>query len=70
MRMVRTARLEADVNVEVAKSFCDDVQKKAIGAEVIKTLKPDQLMVKTVRDELVRLMDPAYPRFEHLGGGL
>ena len=62
MRQVRTALLEADVHVEVAKAFCDEVHQKAIGAEVIKTLKPDQLMVKLVHDELVSLMGPVDPR--------
>ncbi|HNQ23188.1 MAG TPA: signal recognition particle protein [Phycisphaerae bacterium] len=62
MRQVRTALLEADVNLEVARRFCDEVQAKAIGQEVIKTLKPDQLMVKIVHDELVELMGPVDPR--------
>ncbi len=62
LRQVRTALLEADVHVQVAKEFCDEVQQKALGAEVIKTLKPDQLMVKIIYDELVRLMGPVDPR--------
>ena len=47
MRSIRTALLEADVNVEIATEFCNSVKQKAIGAEVIKTLKPDQLLVKS-----------------------
>ncbi len=62
MEQVRTALLEADVHLEVARKFCDDVLHKAIGAEVIKTLKPDQLIIQIVRDELVQLMGPVDPR--------
>ncbi|MCS7034647.1 MAG: signal recognition particle protein [Phycisphaerae bacterium] len=58
MREVRTALLEADVNLKVVNEFCDHVLKKAIGAEVIKSLQPDQLMIKIVYDELVNLMGP------------
>jgi len=69
MREIRTALIEADVNLEVAREFCAEVQKKAIGEEVIKTLKPDQLMVKIVRDELVRLMGPVDPRIPFVAPG-
>jgi len=62
MQDVRTALLEADVNVQVAGRFCDDVIRKAIGAEVVKTLHPDQVMVKIVHDELIRLLGPVDPR--------
>ncbi|MGE3182464.1 MAG: signal recognition particle protein, partial [Phycisphaerae bacterium] len=58
MREVRTALLEADVNVEVARKFVDDVTQKAIGQEVLNTLKPEQVMIKVVHDELVNLMGP------------
>jgi signal recognition particle subunit SRP54 len=58
MREVRTALLEADVNFEVVREFCDNVIKKAAGQEVIKSLQPGQLMVKIVYDELVNLMGP------------
>ncbi len=69
MREIRTALLEADVNLEVARAFCDEVQAKAIGAEVIQTLKPDQLMVKLVHDELVALMGPVDPRIPFVTPG-
>ncbi|MHC4609440.1 MAG: signal recognition particle protein [Planctomycetota bacterium] len=69
MRQVRTALMEADVNLEVAREFCAEVHKKAIGAEVIKTLKPDQVMVKIVHDELVRLMGPVDPRIPFVTPG-
>jgi len=62
MRDVRTALLEADVHLDVVKSFCNQVVEKAIGAEVIKTLHPEQVMVKIVHDELIRLMGPVDSR--------
>ena len=58
MREVRTALLEADVNVEVAKQFCDEVVQDALGAEVVKSLKPGQQMIGIVNDRLVQLMGP------------
>src|SRR5918999_873909 len=58
MREVRTALLEADVNFKVVKDFTDRVVEKAIGQEVVKTLKPGEVMVKIVYDELVELMGP------------
>src|SRR5947199_9356450 len=62
MREVRTALLEADVNFKVVKDFTDSVTQKAIGQEVIKSLKPGELMVKIVYDELVNLMGPVDTR--------
>jgi signal recognition particle subunit SRP54 len=58
MREVRTALLEADVNFKVVKDFTDKVVEKAIGQEVIKSLKPGELMVKIVYDELLELLGP------------
>ncbi len=58
MRDVRKALLEADVNYDVVKKFCKDVTEAAIGAEVIKSLHPGQVMVKIVSDELTKLMGP------------
>ncbi len=58
MREVRKALLEADVNYHVVKQFCKDVTKAALGAEVIKSLHPGQMMVKIVSDELTKLMGP------------
>jgi signal recognition particle subunit SRP54 len=58
MRDVRKALLEADVNYNVAKQFCNEVKNAAIGAEVIKSLHPGQVMVKIVNDELTKLMGP------------
>jgi len=62
MREVRTALLEADVNFKVVRDFTDRVLEKAIGQEVIKTLKPGEVMVKIVYDELVGLMGPVDTR--------
>jgi len=56
MKDVRKALLAADVNFKVAKSFTDEVKKKALGQNVITSLKPKELMVKIVHDELVALM--------------
>src|SRR6185437_7011980 len=62
MRNVRTALLEADVNFGVVKDFVDKVQQKAMGQEVIRSLKPGELMVKIVYDGLVELMGPVDTR--------
>jgi len=56
MDEVRTALLEADVHYEIVETFCDNVQEKAVGQEVLSSLKPAQLMIKIVHDELVRLL--------------
>ena len=56
MREVRMALLEADVNYKVAKTFTDTVKKKAMGMNVLTAVKPSQLMVKIVHDELAELM--------------
>jgi signal recognition particle subunit SRP54 len=69
MREVRKALLEADVNYHIVKQFCNDVQAAAIGAEVIKSLRPDQVMVKIVFDELVKLMGPVDTRIYYVSPG-
>lgn len=56
LKDVRRALLDADVNYKVAKSFTDDVKKKALGMNVLTAVKPGQLMVKIVHDELAALM--------------
>jgi signal recognition particle subunit SRP54 len=58
LREVRTALLSADVNYKVAKEFIARVQEKAVGQDVIKTVRPGQQVVKIVYDELVELMGP------------
>jgi signal recognition particle subunit SRP54 len=56
MKEVRRALLDADVNFKIAKDFTNTVKEKAMGQQVLKSLKPGQLMVKIVRDELALLM--------------
>ena len=56
LKDVRRALLDADVNYKVAKSFTDTVKKKALGMNVLTAVKPGQLMVKIVHDELAELM--------------
>ena len=56
LKDVRRALLDADVNYKVAKQFTDTVKAKALGQNVINAIKPGELMVKIVHDELARLM--------------
>ena len=59
LREVRRALLEADVALEVVRTFTDKVRDKAVGAEIVKSVKPGQMVVKIVHDAMV----------ETLGGG-
>lgn len=56
LREIRVALLEADVALPVVKKFIDDVRPQAVGEAVIKSIKPGQLVVKIVHDELVRVL--------------
>lgn len=56
MREIRMALLEADVNYQVVKEFVNNVKEKALGMDVQKSLKPDELFIKIVKDELVALL--------------
>ena len=56
LKDVRRALLDADVNYKVAKTFTDTVKEKALGQNVLTAVKPSQLMVKIVHDELTQLM--------------
>ena len=56
LKDVRRALLDADVNYKVAKNFTDSVKQKAMGMNVLTAIKPSQLMVKIVHDELTELM--------------
>lgn len=56
LKDIRRALLEADVSYKIAKGFCDEVKKKALGMDVLSAVKPEQMMVKIVHDELVSLM--------------
>ena len=69
MGEIRTALLEADVHLDVARSFCDEVQRKAVGAEVLKSLKPADIVVKIVHDELVALMGPVDSKIPFISPG-
>ncbi|KFB08632.1 signal recognition particle protein [Nitratireductor basaltis] len=56
LREVRRALIEADVALDVVRSFTDRVKQKAVGAEVLKSVKPGQMVVKIVHDELVEML--------------
>lgn len=56
LKEIRRALIDADVNYRVAKSFTDEVKTKALGQDVLKSVKPGQMMTKIVRDELAALM--------------
>jgi signal recognition particle subunit SRP54 len=56
LKEVRKALLDADVNYKIAKDFTDKVKEKALGANVLTSISPGQLMIKIVNDELVELM--------------
>ena len=56
MREIRLALLEADVALEVVKEFINSVKEKIIGTEVLKTVKPDQMIIKLVQDELIKIL--------------
>ncbi len=56
LREVRRALLDADVNYKVAKQFIDDVQKRALGQDVLNSITPGQQIIKIMFDEMVRLL--------------
>ncbi len=56
LREVRRALLEADVALDVVRSFTDKVRAKAVGADILKSIKPGQMVVKIVHDELVDML--------------
>jgi signal recognition particle subunit SRP54 len=59
LREVRRVLLDADVNYRVAKQFVDDVQRRALGQDVLTSITPGQLIIKIIYDELVRLLGSA-----------
>ena len=62
LREVRRALLEADVSLEVVKAFVEQVRERAVGAEVTRSVKPGQQVVKIVHDELIKVLgDVAVP---------
>lgn len=64
LREIRMALLEADVNYVVVKEFIASIKEKALGMEVGKSLKPDELFIKLVKDELVNLLGGDYVPLE------
>ena len=56
LKDIRKALIEADVNYKVAKSFTDTVKQKALGQQVLTSVKPGQMMVKIVHDELTAFL--------------
>lgn len=60
VREIRIALLEADVNYEVVKEFIKNVKEKALNEEVGKSLKPDEVFLKIVKDELISLLGKDY----------
>jgi signal recognition particle subunit SRP54 len=60
-REIRLALLEADVNYQVVKDFIASVKEKALGEEVRKSIKPNELFIKIVHDELVNLLNESVP---------
>lgn len=56
LREIRRALLEADVALDVVRSFTDRVREKAVGSAVVKSIKPGQMVVKIVHDELVNML--------------
>ena len=56
LKDIRRALLDADVNYKTAKEFCDNVKTKALGQNVLTAVKPQQMIVKIVHDELAELM--------------
>ena len=56
MREIRIALLEADVSLTVVKEFISSIKKNIIGMEVIRSIKPDQMIIKLVQDELINIL--------------
>ena len=56
LREIRVAFLEADVALSVVKSFIENIKSKIIGREVLKSIKPDQMIIKLVHDELINIL--------------
>src|SRR5215213_6948344 len=67
VKEIRRALVDADVNYKIAKEFTDKVKDKALGEKVITAISPSQLMVKIVKDELVRLMGGEAAEFNAKG---
>ncbi len=71
LKEIRRALIDADVNYKVAKTFTDEVKQKALGQDVLKAVKPGQMMTKIVRDELAATdgrHGHGHPAGGHTGG--
>lgn len=60
LKEIRRALLDADVHYKIAKSFTDNVKQQALGQKILTSVKPGQMMVKIVHDELIKLMGGAH----------
>ncbi|MBQ9659868.1 MAG: signal recognition particle protein [Bacteroidales bacterium] len=67
VKEIRRALLDADVSYKVAKEFCDRVKAKAMGADVLTAVKPQQMMVKIVHDELADFMGSEHSELQLKG---
>ena len=56
LREIRIAFLEADVALSVVKNFIENIRSKIIGEEVLKSIKPDQMIIKLVQEELISIL--------------
>ncbi|HPC24880.1 MAG TPA: signal recognition particle protein [Fervidobacterium sp.] len=61
IQVVKNSLLAADVNYKVVKEFVENVKKRALGEEVLKSLTPDQMFIKIIRDELIALLGEKEP---------
>jgi DNA gyrase/topoisomerase IV subunit A len=68
LREVRRALLEADVALEVVKTFTDKVREKAVGAEIVKSVKPGQMVVTITRDGFIKRTPLVVFRAQNRGG--
>ena len=64
LREIRVAMLEADVPLSISKDFVNNIKKQAVGEKLLKSIKPGDLVVKIVRDNLVKLLGQDLPE-EH-----
>ncbi len=69
LREIRIALLDADVNVKVVKGFVERVRETAVGQEVLRSLTPDQMFVKIIHDELVRVLGEQHAPLKVATGG-
>ncbi|HHM02359.1 MAG TPA: signal recognition particle protein [Caldithrix abyssi] len=67
LKEIRRALLEADVNYKVVKDFIDEVQREAVGEEVLKSVTPGQMIVKIVNDKLVALLGTSNTQIKSAG---